>query len=360
MGDISFVQKSNLFAYSGTNCLRNDYFHNECSLCIDICPEGAFHVVRNKLTLFDNECIECAACIGGCPTEALSIENFDPNRFTVSFEHEEQKNLSCKETTPCLGVFDSHHLITMALRSEMPPVCDMAHCAECAINKESKVEGRIRENIETANAFLEHVGYDTKIGTIEEKPEENARRALFRKAFDKAREAVTDTPDELNMTLAHQRRVETTIPLKTLLLKNSIKQKIEEFSTTSFDEPSTLFFNKKISFDACTNCGDCIQFCPTDALFASSDKQGIYFSIGKCIGCGICDHICKSDAVTTAPGFDLVSVAFDRAEQLVHYEMVMCHECRCPYPYKGGDPICDRCKGFKDDFGDMFTMAKDS
>lgn len=360
MGDSAFVQKSDLFAYSGTNCLRNDYFHNDCSLCIDICPEGAFHLVRNKLTLFENECIACAACIGGCPTEALGIENFDPNRFTVAFEREENKRLSCKQSTPCLGAFDSHHLITMALRSEMPPVCDMAHCAECTINKEGRVEGRIRGNIEAANAFFTRVGYDAKIVTIEEKPEENARRALFRKVFDKAKEAVADKPDELNMTLAHQRRIETTIPLKNLLLKNSIKQKIESFSTTLFDEPSELFFRKSISFDACTNCGDCTQFCPTDALFPSSDKQGIYFGIGKCIGCSICDHICKSDAISTEPGFDLVSVAFDHAEQLVHYDMVMCHECRCPYPYKGGDPICDRCKGFKADFGDMFTMAKDS
>ena len=83
------------------------------------------------------------------------------------------------------------------------------------------------------------------------------------------------------------------------------------------------------------------------------------FTSGKCIGCSICHDICKVDAVVNIDEIDLVSLAFDRTEQLVHYEMVQCHECRCPYPYRGGDPICDRCKGFKDDFGDMMTMAKD-
>ena len=355
----SFIQKSDLFAYSGTNCLRNEYFHNECRICVDLCPEGAFHIVRNKLTLFENECIACAACIGSCPTEALTVESFDPNEFSVAFKDEEEKLLSCKKSTPCLGVFDVHHLITMGLRSERPPVCDMAHCEGCSLNKAGKIGTVIRENINEANAFFERVCPDTRIETVEEKPEENPRRMLFRKAFEKAKDAASEQREEPGMTLQHQRRVDSDIPLKHLLLKNSIKEKIESFEQTAFEDTSTLFFKKAISFDACTNCGDCIQFCPSDALFASSDKQGIYFTSGKCIGCGICDHICKTDAIATVPGFDLVDIAFDRAKQLVHYEMVMCHECRCPYPYKGGDPICDRCKGFKSDFDGMFTLAKD-
>ena len=355
----SFVQKANLFAYSGTDCLRNDYYHNDCTLCMDVCPEGAFHIVRNKLTLFENECIECAACIGGCPSEALSIETFDPNAFSTLYKEQEEPLLSCKKNTPCLGVFDAHHLLTMTLRADKAPVCDMAHCEGCAINKEEKVETRIRESIATANRFLEDVGLEKRIETVEEKPEENARRALFRKAFEKAKETAEGTPEEESITAQYHKRQDTDMPLKHVLLKNSIKEKIDSFETTSFEEASALFFNKKINFDACTNCGDCIQFCPTTALFASSDKQGIYFMQGKCIGCGICEHICKSDAITAEPSFDLVSVAFDRAEQLVHYEMVMCHECRCPYPYKGGDPICDRCKDFSQDFGNMFTLAKD-
>jgi ferredoxin len=361
MAQINFVQKASIFAYSGTNCLRNEYYHNDCRLCIDICPKGAFHIVRNKLTLFDNECIECAACIGGCPSEALTIENFDPNTFTVAFKESENKVLSCKESTPCLGVFDVHHLITMGLRSADAPVCDMAHCEGCSLNVDLKVESRIRKNIAEANAFFDSTGFETSIETIEEKPEEeNERRAIFRKAFGKAKESVTEEKsNELGMTLQHQKSNATQIPLKNLLLKNAIKEKIPQFATTAFEEKSSLFFDKSISFQKCTNCGECVQFCPTEALLATGDKHGINFTAGKCIGCGICDDICKTDAVTTKEGFDLVEVVYDRTKTLVHYEMVQCHECRCPYPYKGGDPVCDRCKDFKDNFANMFTMAKD-
>jgi energy-converting hydrogenase A subunit P len=357
----SFVQGSGIFAYSGTNCLRNEYYHNDCRRCIEICPKGAFHIVRNKLTLFENECIACAACIGGCPTEALTLETFDPNAFTVAFKDLEDTTLSCKRTTPCLGVFDTQHLITMALRGETAPICDMAHCEGCALNETGDVETRIRGNVATANAFFESVGLETRIETVEEKPEEaNERRALFRKAFDTAKAQVGDgAPHDTALTLEHQRSGQQKVPLKSLLLKNSIREKIGTFAATAFEGRSPLFFDKAISFDACTNCGDCVQFCPTEALQATGDKHGINFTSGNCIGCGICDDICKTDAIATAEGYDLVEVVYDRVKTLVHYEMVQCHECRCPYPYKGGDPICDRCKDFKSDFSDMFTLAKD-
>ena len=356
---INFVQKSNLFSFSGTECLRNDYYHNDCRLCIDLCPEGAFHVVRNKLTLFDNECIECAGCIGSCPTEALTIESFDPNAYTIGFKNQEEKVLSCKKNTSCLGAFDAQHYITMALRSDEAPVCDMAHCIECPINKEAKVETHIRQKIAVANDFMEKVGYEARIETVEEKVEENNRRALFRKVFDKAKESIVETEGEIAITIQNLQRIDTDLPLKYTLLKNAIKEKMGSFTTTNFEQSSPLFFNKSIIFEACTNCGECIQFCPTHALSATPDKQGILFSSGQCVGCGICDHICKADAVVSEESFDLVTIAYDHTEQLIHYEMVQCHECRCPYPYRGGDPICDRCKDFKNDFSDMFTLAKD-
>ncbi len=356
---LDFVQKTNLFSFNATECLRNAYYHNDCRICIDLCPEGAFHIVRNKLTLFDNECIECAGCIGSCPTEALGMENFDPNTYTMMFKEKEEATISCKKDSACLGAFDAQHYIAMAFRADNAPVCDMSHCAECPINKEEKVEIQIRQKIAIANAFMGKVGYEAGIKTIEEKEEENSRRTLFRKAFDKAKGSMAETEDEVAVTMQNLQRIDTDLPLKYLLLKNSIKENMPSFTKTGFEESSTLFFNRSIIFEACTNCGDCIRFCPTHALGATSDNQGIVFTSGQCIGCGICNDICKTDAVVSEENFDLVNIVYDRTEQLVHYEMVQCRECRCPYPYRGGDPVCDRCRTFKDDFGTMFTLAKD-
>jgi ferredoxin len=358
---LNFVQKKNLFSYTGSECLRNEYYHNDCRICIDLCPENAFNIIRNKLTLFDNECIECGACVGSCPSEALHMESFDPNAYTMLFKEKEDGKISCKGDSICLGTFDAHHYITMALRSPIMPQCDMSYCEGCTINKEGKVEAQIRSKIATANAFFEKVGYEAQIETIEEKPEENSRRTLFKKAFDHAKDQITEGEDEngISVTMQNKRRADTDTPLKLTLLKNALKEKAGSFTSSRIDDGLGLLFNKHIVFEACTNCGECVQFCPTHALTATPDKQGIMFTAGNCIGCRICNDICKVDAVVNVDEIDLVSLAFDRTEQLVHYEMVQCHECRCPYPYRGGDPICDRCKGFKDDFGDMMTLAKD-
>lgn len=360
MNNTNFVQKNNLFSFIGTRCLRNEYFHNDCRICIDLCPKNAFSLVRNKLTLFESECIKCAGCIGSCPSEALEIESFDPNSFAAAYGMNPDQKISCKTTTPCLGVFDVEHFAVMGLRSENDIVCDMSHCDECKLNENGKLEESIREKLSIANQLLEDVQCKSKIQTIEEKEQQSDRRALFRKGFEKIKENVAQTNDSIvSMTAAYHKQLDAKVPLKRILLKNSLKEKISDLEVTTFDKESSLFFNKTIDFQACTNCGDCTQFCPTDALFPTSDKQGIFFTQGKCIGCGICDDICKPNAITTKPGYDLISVAFDRAEQLVHYDMVMCHECRCPFPYKGGEPICDRCSSYLKQHANMFTLAKD-
>lgn len=363
MNDLSFVQKSELFVYSGTNCVRNDYYFNACQQCVDICPVGAFDIVRNKLTLYSNECIECSACIGSCPTEALSIKNFDPNAYTMNFASLAEDILSCKKTTNCLGVFDAHHYITMALTKDKTPLCDMSHCQECKLNLGKKVENFIRAEIDKANTFLQECGIENLIATLEEKAEDaNSKRTLFKAAFSKVKEISEEEEleEKTPATLLHQRDPNFHgLPLKFLNLKRAIKENISSFTKTSHETNFGLFAKKTISFSDCTNCGECVQFCPSGALVKTADKQGINFNSGDCIACGICDHICKTDAIKTAEGIDLVNLAYDRGEELVHYEMVMCHECRCPYPYRGGDPICDRCADFQKDFSHVFTLAKD-
>jgi ferredoxin len=364
MTNHNFVQKKELFSFNATRCLRNEYFHNDCRICIDLCPKNAIDVVRNKLTIFNNECIECAGCIGSCPTESFEIESFDPNEFCASFANNENKEISCKSTTPCLGVFDTDHFLVMALRSDGLPRCDLSHCEGCPLNSDGNMEQTIRSHISYANDFLLQIGADKTIEIVEKKLDDQegmTRRALFRKGFEKAKEAMIQevVKPQKSMTSSHHAQPDMRMPLKRILLKNSLKEFVGSMSETRFADNSPLFFNKVISFDACTNCGDCTQFCPTDALFPTSDKQGIYFAQGKCIGCGICEHICKTNAISPTDGFDMVSIAYDRAVQLVHYDMVMCRECRSPFPYKGGDPICTRCESYTKEFSNMFTLARD-
>jgi energy-converting hydrogenase A subunit P len=354
VSNISFVQKSNLFKFDATSCLRNEYYYNNCTLCVELCPKNAFAVSRNKLKLFEEDCIECAACIGICPSEALEIESFDANEYCAKFSESDTKELSCKNETPCLSVFDKHHFISMVLDSKDNITCNLSFCNDCDLNKDNIVKNSIEKRVDSANIFLEHISQQKVIKKFDSEAI-NEKRMLFKKAYA----TITNEKKEYSFTKEQKKTNSITTTLKNYKLNTLIKEYIPSLESTKFDTPHGLFFDKNITFSDCTNCGDCVQFCPTKSLIASKDKQGILFQSSLCIGCEICNNICKTNAVSTNDEFDLVEIAYDRVKELVHYEMVMCHECRTPYPYRGGDPICDRCQSFFEHSPDMFTLAKD-
>lgn len=50
-----------------------------------------------------------------------------------------------------------------------------------------------------------------------------------------------------------------------------------------------------IKIKACTGCGECIEWCPMNAISIMNDKSRI--DSKKCIGCGECLAVCRFDAV---------------------------------------------------------------
>lgn len=349
---LEFVQQGNLLSHKGIQCLRNDYAHNACSLCIDICPEDVFSIQRGRFTISGDGCTSCAACLGGCPTEALHLQNFDPNSFTLLFKSSENEKISCKSNTSCLAAFDAKHFVTMALSSEKTPLCDLSHCATCEMNHDHEISSEIEYRIKRANEFMHTLGLEQGVA-VNYEPEEKKRFAAFKQAIKN----VSDTRQEGATELFKSDNSRTI--LKDTLFKNALREQMRNIEKTQIDDRHLLFVNKAIDFDSCTNCQECVVFCPTDALFATSDKQGVAFNGGACVGCGICEDVCRPDAITSSSEYDLVNFVYDRAVELVHYEMAECSECKCAYPYKGGEQICDRCKDHVDEFAELFALARD-
>lgn len=350
---LEFVNHSNLLSHKGIQCLRNDYAHNECSICMDICPEDVLGVDRGRFAILSDQCTSCAACLGGCPTEALSLQNFDPNSFTLLFKNSENEKISCKSNSSCLAAFDAKHFVTMALTSDKVPLCDLSHCESCEMNTNQEVSAEIEYRVKSANEFLETLGLEKTILTNYE-VEEKKRFAAFKQAIKGVNETATESATELFNNDNNSRTV-----LKDTLFKNALREQMRNINQTVIDDKNLLFVNKEIEFEACTNCQECAVFCPTDALFATSDKQGIAFNGGACVGCGICEDVCRPNAITSNSEYDLVNFVYDRSVELVHYEMAQCQECKTAYPYKGGEQICDRCKDHVEEFAELFALAKD-
>ena len=349
---------SELFSFDYFSCLRSDYAKNECSICIDLCPEGAMVFDRSRLTLDSKKCTGCAACIGGCPTEALASELFDPNRFAIEFPGRSGNMISCKESVPCLGALSVEHLITIAIRSESEIVCDLSHCKECPVNSNALVQKSIEKAIEEAQGFLDAAGIKKRISAVTEVSQSETdigRRGLFKKLAGIASEIGEErTLGEIAS------RGDERVPLKRILLKNSLKNVSEDFEGTALSGPTFSFVaDKKIDADTCTNCQECAMFCPTGALSLLQDNSGIIFQSGKCIACGICDDICRPGSIGTGAEIDIVDFAFDRMQLLVKHKLEICEECKVAFPYRGGEMLCDRCRDFRENFSDIFTLAKD-
>jgi energy-converting hydrogenase A subunit P len=340
-------------SYDGGSCIRNSYFHNNCSNCVDVCPERVFSIFQNKIALDSNLCTLCSACLGVCPSEALKLESFDPNRFSVEFRDSEKNGLSCKDNSPCLSGFDVHHFSLMVLDRKESISCDLSHCESCEMGQ---LKSGIEERIESSNRFLKSVGSENLVEIIYEKSEEEPnKREFFGKIFGKAKEKSNISEErklEIEKKLQKPLFAKRFYPLKQHLLVEEVKnfENLENFS-------SDIISTQKIDYQKCTNCGDCTQFCPTEALFYSSDKLDIFIHSNKCITCGICHHICKESAIERDDEVSLIDLM--RPKNLIHFHMEVCDECKTPFIQRKDEKICERCIDFTTNMSHMFTLARD-
>ena len=346
----------NLISYTADSCIRNAYYHNSCSKCVETCPENLFEIFQNKIKFEASLCTYCNACLGVCPTEAILTESFDPNRFSLEFQFIEDDKLDCKNMTQCLSGFDTNHFSTMILNRDSLK-CDLSLCSECKIGN---LENSIRDRISDTNIFLENLESSKRVEIIEEKVEKKSgKRDLFNKILGKATDKILIPDSEkvrIEKLLFKDRNIKRMLPTKQRvlieILRNSPEfEKVEKI--TSLDSlVNSKDFDKK-----CTNCGDCIQFCPTEALFYSSDMLSIYVSASKCIGCEICHDICKVDAILKSEEIDILD--FLRPKHLISFTMETCTECKTPFIKRADEVICERCIDFTTNFSSMLSLARD-
>lgn len=340
-------------------CLRQDYAHNECNICIAACPEKAVDVKRAKIAISEDICTLCHACVEVCPTEAIESSKFDSNLFIakeIAFEQNELKQkligekltLSCKELGVCLSVFSSEHLITLAIKSSRIIAIDVSPCAECDLNKQGKLKSIIDTNINESTSFLDEFA-NKKIEINTQKKVD--RRDFFKTIFKRTANVVDEIKEE------GQSKPKTKLPLKRILLKNTVKDILEEsnrfvFANYSFSVTKTI--NK-----ACTNCKSCVEFCPTNALFYSNDFSKIYFQSGKCTDCSICNDICELSAFEDGFEHDMAMFAFDKAKIAIEHDLKVCKSCKMAFASKEGEEECPNCVAYQKDFAHMFMTAEE-
>lgn len=339
-------------------CLRNDYADNECNICVNLCPEKAITVKRKKISIDAATCTLCHGCVGVCPTEAIESTKFEPNFFVakeVSLEQNELKQkllsdtltLSCKEIGVCLSVFDESHLITLGLKSKRQIEMDISPCKDCELNKHDKLKMAIDTAIEASQGFLsEFAAKSISVKTTKPHDRRSFLKAIFKKTVTVVEEA-SETAE----------KPKTKLSLKRILLKNTIKDAIDD--KNRFVQGNYKFSISKTINKECTNCKSCVEFCPTNALFYSSDFSKIYFQSGKCVDCNICNDICAPKAFVDGFEKDMSMFAFDKAATAVEHNLIVCKSCKMAFSSKEGEEICPKCEEYNSDFSHMFMTAEE-
>jgi ferredoxin len=65
---------------------------------------------------------------------------------------------------------------------------------------------------------------------------------------------------------------------------------------------TNTYYLAVIDSEACTGCGICMPWCPTDAIVLS--EEGIAQRDEKaCLGCGVCSRFCPEGAISLKEGF---------------------------------------------------------
>jgi Pyruvate/2-oxoacid:ferredoxin oxidoreductase delta subunit len=259
--------------------------------------------------------------------------------------------MTCDSGKNCISIFKSEELISLGLRAKSV-TCDMSQCNECKLNIDGKVSNSIIKNIEEANRFLQDINRAPIF--INNKKIEISRRQAF-KSFAKDINALDVQEDNID-TLFDPKE---TLPRSRVIFQNSLKAAAETLPEEKINDKFSFFTHKKIDFKSCDNCGDCIQFCPTNALSFGGDKTKILFMQLRCIACGICDDICKQRSFSSDDSFDVVSLAFNRAEVLIENHFEVCSECKVSFPQKGNEKICKRCIDFANAHSSLFALARD-
>jgi len=105
------------------------------------------------------------------------------------------------------------------------------------------------------------------------------------------------------------------------------------------------FADVAIEVDACTACGACVQFCPTDALSMTVDKESfkLTFLPAHCLDCEICVIACPESVVTYGP----VISELNSIRTLMTGSLASCQSCETPTVARAGTDgrlLCSWCR----------------
>ncbi len=226
--------------------LKEDYC-SRCAICYSLCPFEAIKrdTETDKTILEIEKCQVCGLCYSACPAEALDITYYDIASLTRYLEWAKQEYDSdtlvvmCKGSAPDLAGIESLFGVTKFIPLSVPCV------------------GRIPEEV-----FLQAIVMGIKKLNVLACDEDYCR-------YERGSPITARRILALNLLLAQLGYGTELITLK----RHTLKVKADR--------------------DLCIACGNCVFYCPYDAVKLESPGTA-NFDLDSCRGCGLCVAMCPA------------------------------------------------------------------
>lgn len=350
-----------LLNLSPSACVRALSVNSICTHCSDVCPVGAISITGRLPSINQAQCVGCAGCVAVCPTEALTLDGFNPTEFFFSFVAEEENLVSCQKNVPCIAALSSEQLIAFAQMKE-GIVLDTGHCAQCDIGE--NILAVMMNTIDNSNYLLEAIASPYKIqtkniGFIDMKiPEEKSDRRDFfknfhlrgigqaRSNFEKEIQRTTDEFVQYTTDSTHTQALRTKkITDRRKLFFTALKrfEVPSEFHVVQSDK-ITFTSQKLMDEELCTACEMCYRVCPTGALTSDMRNSKIDFDPFLCVKCHLCHDVCEPKAITLSTSYNLKEWYVPGVQNLARFAVRRCDECDGLFSSIAGEKICRRCR----------------
>lgn len=349
-----------LLNLSPSACVRALSVNSICTHCSDICPVGAISITGRLPSINQAQCVGCAGCVAVCPTEALTLDDFNPTDFFFSFVSDEQNLISCQKNVPCIAALSSEQLISFAQMKE-GLILDTGHCNQCEIGE--NILSVMMNTIDNSNYLLEAIESPYRIQTKDiafidlKVPEEiSDRRDFFknfhlrgigkaRNNFEKEIQRTTDEFVQYTTDSTHTQALRTK--------KITDRRKLFFTALKRFDVPTEFHVvqSEKITFTSqklmdealCTACEMCHRVCPTGALTSDMRNSKIDFDPFLCVKCHLCHDVCEPNAITLSTSYNLKEWYAPSVQNLATFAVRRCNECDGLFSSVAGEKICRRC-----------------
>jgi len=351
-------------------CVRAKSKFSICEKCVHAAPQS-ITMQENLPTFKVSVGVEAAACVGACPTEALSLSDFSTTEFFFTFLESKVRLISPKLNVPCISVLSVEHLISLALSSDECVVLDLA-----SYEPDSHLLLQIEARIEEANFVLSSFSdkqLETNLDedvTIEknESSETSSRRDFLasasikgalkhKQAFDDAVDAQELQRFEIGDNIIAKIR-DKQLPDKRKILFTTLKRAGVPDVFEVLPEEEVSFTSQKFVDESCTNCQICYRICPTGALTTDKKFSLINFDAMLCVKCHLCHDVCEPNSIQLQPSYEIKEFFEPTQRTLATFDIKRCNECGNPFTYKGGILECPRCKEEEDEAMFLHSNAK--